>query len=80
MDEYGARRVTVTGHSLGKYDRLSRACARKTDHDVYLPGAAIALLDFAFLPLHLPNGTNVRFVGYGTPRVRIVNSALHPSR
>ncbi|KAI1796789.1 alpha/beta-hydrolase [Ganoderma leucocontextum] len=32
-------------------------------------GAAIALLDFAFLPLHLPNGTNVRFVGYGTPRV-----------
>ncbi|EJF64379.1 alpha/beta-hydrolase [Dichomitus squalens LYAD-421 SS1] len=32
-------------------------------------GAAIALLDAVFLPLHLPNGTVMRFVGYGTPRV-----------
>ncbi|KAI0759599.1 alpha/beta-hydrolase [Trametes elegans] len=31
-------------------------------------GAAIALLDLIFLPLHLPN-TTVRYIGYGLPRV-----------
>ncbi|EMD31090.1 hypothetical protein CERSUDRAFT_120138 [Gelatoporia subvermispora B] len=32
-------------------------------------GAAISLLDFVFLPLHLPSDITVRFVGYGLPRV-----------
>ncbi|TCD61803.1 hypothetical protein EIP91_007889 [Steccherinum ochraceum] len=32
-------------------------------------GAAIALLDSVFLPLHLPSGTTFRTVGYGMPRV-----------
>ncbi|KAH8110731.1 lipase [Phellopilus nigrolimitatus] len=32
-------------------------------------GAALALLDAVFLPLHLPPGTALRFVGYGLPRV-----------
>ncbi|OCH86837.1 lipase [Obba rivulosa] len=32
-------------------------------------GAAISLLDFVYLPLHLPADITVRFVGYGLPRV-----------
>ncbi|KAI9458384.1 lipase [Lactarius psammicola] len=32
-------------------------------------GAALALLDAVYLPLHLPAGTSVRMVGYGMPRV-----------
>jgi predicted lipase len=32
-------------------------------------GAALALLDALYLPLHLPSGTKVRMVGYGLPRV-----------
>lgn len=32
-------------------------------------GAALALLDTVYLPLHLPSGTRVRTVGYGMPRV-----------
>lgn len=32
-------------------------------------GAALALLDAVYLPLHLPAGTPVRMVGYGMPRV-----------
>lgn len=32
-------------------------------------GAALALLDSVYLPLHLPAGTRVTMVGYGMPRV-----------
>ncbi|EJC99932.1 lipase [Fomitiporia mediterranea MF3/22] len=32
-------------------------------------GAAQALLDSVFLPLHLPSGTKYKYVGYGLPRV-----------
>jgi predicted lipase len=32
-------------------------------------GAALALLDAVYLPLHLPEGTGVRVVTYGMPRV-----------
>jgi len=32
-------------------------------------GAALALLDTVYLPLHLPSGTRVRTIGYGMPRV-----------
>jgi len=32
-------------------------------------GAALALLDSVYLPLHLPPGTRVRTIGYGMPRV-----------
>jgi pimeloyl-ACP methyl ester carboxylesterase len=32
-------------------------------------GAALALLDSVYLPLHLPAGTRVNMVGYGMPRV-----------
>ena len=32
-------------------------------------GAALALLDAVYLPLHLPAGTTFRTVGYGMPRV-----------
>lgn len=31
-------------------------------------GAALALLDSVYLPLHLPAGTRVTVVGYGMPR------------
>lgn len=32
-------------------------------------GAALALLDAVFLPLHLPATTTFKMVGYGMPRV-----------
>ncbi|EIN06264.1 alpha/beta-hydrolase [Punctularia strigosozonata HHB-11173 SS5] len=32
-------------------------------------GAAIALIDSVFLPLHLPSSTTFRVIGYGMPRV-----------
>jgi len=32
-------------------------------------GAAIALIDAVYLPLHLPSSTTFKFVGYGLPRV-----------
>jgi len=32
-------------------------------------GAAIALLDSVYLPLHLPSGTVFKMIGYGLPRV-----------
>ncbi|KDQ61915.1 hypothetical protein JAAARDRAFT_172360 [Jaapia argillacea MUCL 33604] len=32
-------------------------------------GAAIALLDSIYLPLHLPSDIHVKFIGYGLPRV-----------
>ncbi|KZW02189.1 lipase class 3 family protein [Exidia glandulosa HHB12029] len=32
-------------------------------------GAAISMLDALYLKLNLPEGTNFKFVGYGTPRV-----------
>lgn len=32
-------------------------------------GAALALLDSIYLPLHLPSGVTVNMVGYGMPRV-----------
>ena len=32
-------------------------------------GAALALLDGVYLPLHLPAITSVRMIGYGMPRV-----------
>ena len=32
-------------------------------------GAALALLDSVYLPLHMPAGTSVRMIGYGLPRV-----------
>ncbi|EJF64419.1 alpha/beta-hydrolase [Dichomitus squalens LYAD-421 SS1] len=32
-------------------------------------GAAIALLDAVYLPLHLPSDVNVRYIGYASPRV-----------
>lgn len=32
-------------------------------------GAALALLDAIYLPLHLPAGTTVKMIGYGMPRV-----------
>ena len=35
-------------------------------------GAAIALLDTVYLPLHLPSDVTVRYVGYSSPRVSLV--------
>ena len=32
-------------------------------------GAALALLDAVFLPLHLPPSTSFKIIGYGMPRV-----------
>lgn len=35
-------------------------------------GAAIALLDSVYLPLHLPGNTAFKTVVYGLPRVRLI--------
>jgi hypothetical protein len=40
-------------------------------------GAALALLDSVYLPIHLPAGTRVRMVGYGMPRVGNAAFANH---
>ena len=37
-----------------------------------LKGAAIALLDAVYLPLHFPSDVTVRYVGYTSPRVSLV--------
>jgi len=47
ISSYGAKQVTIVGHSLG---------------------AAIALLDSVYLPLHI-SGVSFRTIGYGMPRV-----------
>lgn len=62
---FGATHVTLVGHSLGQHCLCaSEICAECLFH----PGAAIALLDSVYLPLHLPNMT-FSTVGYGLPRV-----------
>ncbi|KLO07429.1 lipase [Schizopora paradoxa] len=38
-------------------------------------GAAISLLDAVYLPLHLPSGTQIKYIGYGLPRVGNQNFA-----
>ncbi|EPQ56167.1 lipase [Gloeophyllum trabeum ATCC 11539] len=55
--------LAAVNSALSKYAASS---VTVTGHSL---GAAIALLDFVYLPLHLPAGTAVRMVGYGMPRV-----------
>jgi predicted lipase len=47
-------------------NRHNAASVVLTGHSL---GAALALLDSVYLPLHLPSSTRVRTIGYGMPRV-----------
>lgn len=69
MSAYNATHVTIVGHSLGGV-RLARF--REHSAHILYTGAALALLDSVFLPLHLPPDTTFKTVGYGMPRVRHV--------
>lgn len=62
---YETNHVTLTGHSLGQFFRCFMdlgSCYQ------YSSGAALALLDSVFLPLHLPDVT-FRTVIFAMPRV-----------
>lgn len=51
---------------LALLEEHSASSVAVTGHSL---GAALALLDSVYLPLHLPAGTRVSMVGYGMPRV-----------
>jgi len=55
--------LSAVQSTMSKYDTSTVTI---TGHSL---GAAIALLDFVYLPLHLPSGTTVKMIGYGLPRV-----------
>lgn len=66
MAAHGSSHVTIVGHSLGtvpQYPTVSTAVP--CSHFI---GAAIALIDAVYLPLHLP-GVTFTTIGYGMPRV-----------
>ena len=67
MNAYGTNSVVTTGHSLG-IAIFSQDSCRSTIDVRCLTGAAISLLDALYIPLHIPSA-NVKFVGYGLPRV-----------
>ena len=67
MNTYGTNNVVTTGHSLGIAIFVRHRCRSTTDVRC-LTGAAISLLDALYIPLHIPSA-NVKFVGYGLPRV-----------
>lgn len=62
--------MTIVGHSLGQLTIWKRItpCGEIADRSLS-SGAAIALLDAVYLPLHLP-GVIFKTVTYGMPRVR----------
>jgi hypothetical protein len=71
---HAATKVTIVGHSLGAKDHpilefpLNFMCSL---------GAALALLDGVYLPLHI-SGVSFKVIGYGMPRVctRLPHSQL----
>lgn len=75
ISAHAATRVTIVGHSLG--ERASYHYALHLTYTMrFITGAAIALLDGVYLPLHI-SGVSFRVIGYGMPRVRI--SSRRPS-
>ena len=56
---------------------LNRHCASSVVVMGHSLGAAVALLDSVYLPLHLPAGTTVHMISYGMPRVGNVAFADH---
>ena len=77
--KYGATKVTTVGHSLGAFILelfilliLLKIYYRLTG----LIGAAIALLDVMYFPLHI-SGVSFRMIGYGMPRVCVMFRQSH---
>ncbi len=75
MERFGTSKVTTVGHSLGMSDKTLASDYRMLNAS----GAGISLLDAIFLRLHIPDAT-IRFVGFGTPRVRLLVADLSTSR
>jgi hypothetical protein len=57
---------TILAAVLTLLEQHSASSVVVTGHSL---GAALALLDSVYLPLHLPEGTSVSMIGYGMPRV-----------
>jgi len=57
---------TILAAVLTLLNQHSASSVVVTGHSL---GAALALLDSVYLPLHLPNGTLVNAIAYGMPRV-----------
>jgi len=65
MSQHGAEKVAIVGFSLGKSVLISVV------NSVLIAtiGAAVALLDSIYLPLHLPSSITYKTITYGMPRV-----------
>jgi hypothetical protein len=55
---------------------LPRYCFTFNLHHSIITGAAIALLDGVYLPLHI-SGVSFKVIGYGMPRVCILQVVGH---
>ena len=69
---YPTKKVTVVGPSLGGsglHCLLWRTARSGSIRALRPEGAAIALLDAVFLPLHLPKDVTVRYIGYSSFRL-----------
>ena len=73
---YPTRNVTVVRHSLNAFHRYHRLFLYSL-LTLFPEGAAVALLNAIYLPLHLPSDVIVRYIGYASPRVRTRRSYLN---
>ena len=78
LTEHQTTQVAIVGHSLGKYLPENGALMLIPTALLDL-GAALALLDAVYLPLHLPSSTTFKTVGYGMPRVGGGSRNIHPT-
>ncbi|KAK7038707.1 hypothetical protein VNI00_010591 [Paramarasmius palmivorus] len=65
-DEHAKTAATILSNVQKALTQNSATSVTVVGHSL---GAALALLDSIYLPLHLPAGTTVKMIGYGMPRV-----------
>ncbi|KAJ7291063.1 hypothetical protein C8J57DRAFT_1211592 [Mycena rebaudengoi] len=66
LTKFNVKTVTIVGHSLGS----SISNSSKNAPRLIATGAAIGLIDFIYLPLHITTDVTFRAIFYGMPRVR----------